>query len=55
MNQNCLASIVLYEAKILDTKVQLPDMKYISLCETTFKIPYANNETAPHFHLKIGD
>ena len=44
VNQNCLASNVIYEATILATKAQLPDKKYIGLCETTFKKRYANHK-----------
>jgi len=44
MNQNCLASNIVYEATITSDMDNYQETKYIGLCETTFKKRYANHK-----------
>ena len=46
MNQNCLASNVVYEATITSDLPNYGEKKYIGLCETAFKKRYASHKTS---------
>ena len=52
MNNNCLASNIVYQATITSNLENYNDKIYIGLCETTFKKRYANHKksfnTAKH-------
>ena len=49
MNNNCLATSIIYEASISPSNSNGPPKKYIGLCETTFKKRYANHKQSFNF------
>ena len=44
LNNNCLATSIIYEATISSNLEHYIAKKYIGLCETTFKKRYANHK-----------
>jgi hypothetical protein len=44
MNNNCLATNIIYEASLTSTNPNITTKKYIGLCEATFKKRYANHK-----------
>ena len=46
LNQNCLASSLVYEATISSNLPDNPPMKYIGLCESTFKKRFSVHKTS---------
>ena len=46
MNQNCLATNVIYEATITSDLPNYQEKKYIGLCESTFKKRFANHKSS---------
>ena len=46
LNQNCLQSSVVYEATISSDEPNYRPMKYIGLCETTFKQRYGSHKSS---------